>query len=57
MSTFKVPLTKVLEVKSCPNSDRLDIIKIYDWQVVVGKGNFSVGDDVIYVPVDSILPQ
>lgn len=57
MSTFTVPLTKVLEVKPCPNSDRLDIIKIYDWQVVTGRGNFSVGDSVIYVPVESILPQ
>lgn len=57
MSSFKVPLTKVLEVKPHPNADRLDIIKIYDWQVVTGKGNFSVGDNVIYVPVESILPQ
>lgn len=57
MSTFRVPLTKVLEVRPCPNSHSLDIIKIYDWQVVTGKGNFKVNDYVIYIPIESIIPE
>jgi len=57
MSSFKVPVTRVREVLPHDNADRLDIVKVYDWMVVTGKGNFKVGDQVIYIPVDSILPQ
>jgi RNA ligase (TIGR02306 family) len=57
MSTFKVPLTRVREVLPHDNADRLEVVKVYDWLVVTGKGNFKPGDRVVYIPVDSILPQ
>lgn len=56
MSTFKVPYTKISEVMIHPNADRLEVARIYDWNVVVQKGRYKAGDQVLYVPVDSILP-
>jgi RNA ligase (TIGR02306 family) len=57
MSTFKVPLTTIKEVLPHENAERLEVVKVYDWLVVTGKGKFRPGDNVVYVPVDSILPQ
>jgi len=56
MSTFKVPVTTIREVFVHPNADLLEIVKVYDWNVVVSKGKYKAGDKVVYVPVDSILP-
>jgi RNA ligase (TIGR02306 family) len=57
MSTFKVSVTEIREIKPHDNADRLEIAKVYDWDVVVRKDEYKVGDIIIYVPVDSILPQ
>lgn len=56
MSTFKVPLTSIKSIRPHENANALDIVSVYDWEVVVKRGMFQVGDRVIYVPVDSILP-
>lgn len=53
---YKVPYTTVLAVENHPNADRLDICTVYGFQVVAGKGQYKVGDSVLYVPVDSVLP-
>lgn len=55
-STYKVPYTKVLAVNPHPNADRLELATVYGFQVVVQKDKYKVGDTVIYVPVDSVLP-
>lgn len=57
MSDFKVPLTKILKIEPHPNADRLDIATVYGFQIVCQKGKYAVGDEIIYVPVDSILPE
>lgn len=56
MSTFKVPVTKILAVNPHPNADRLELATVYGFQVVVQKGKYSPGDVVIYIPIDSVLP-
>lgn len=55
MSTFKVEVVKVSEVNPHPNADRLDLLKIKDWQCVSAKGQFKAGDLAVYFPIDSIL--
>jgi RNA ligase (TIGR02306 family) len=55
MSTFKVEVVKIDEVNSHPNADRLDLLKIKDWQCVSAKGQFVAGDLAVYFPIDSIL--
>lgn len=56
-SIYKVPLTSILEITPHNNAERLEIATVYGFQVVVGKGRYKAGDAVVYVPIDSLLPQ
>lgn len=49
-------IEKVLEVKNHPNADRLDIIKVLGYDAIVGRDSYKVGDIVIFIQPDSILP-
>lgn len=42
-----------------PNADRLSLAQVESMSFifVTGKNQFSVGDDVLYLPIDSLLPQ
>lgn len=40
-----------------PNADRLELVQIGGWQVVVQKGAYVAGQEVVYVPIDSVLSQ
>jgi RNA ligase (TIGR02306 family) len=55
-STYKVPLTTIVEISAHNNAERLEVARVYGFQVIVGKGQYKVGDQVIYVPIDSLLP-
>jgi len=56
-STYKVPLTQIIAIEPHPNADRLEIATVYGFQVVIKKDSYKVNDHVIYIPIDSILPQ
>lgn len=50
-------VTKINKIETHTNADNLEIIKIYnDQQLVVKKNEYSVGQNVIYFPQDSLLP-
>ena len=53
---FIVPVTTVLEVVPHSNADALEIVKVFDFNVIVRKNSYKVGDTVIYAPIDCILP-
>ncbi len=55
MSTFKVPLTTIKAIKPHGNADSLELAQVYDYDVIVPKNIFEVGNTVIYVPVGSVL--
>jgi RNA ligase (TIGR02306 family) len=55
-STLLVDVCAVLDVQPHPNADRLDIIKVKGWSVIVRKGIYNVGDKVVYFPPDTCLP-
>lgn len=55
-SGYKVPLTTIKEIKEHPNADRLELAVVYGFEVIIAKGSMQVGDKVIYVPIDSIIP-
>jgi RNA ligase (TIGR02306 family) len=40
-----------------PNADSLDIAKILGWQCIVKRGAFTEGQNVVFVPIDTILPD
>jgi len=56
-STYKVPYTTILNVTPHNNADRLAVFWVYGFQVIAPKDKFQIGDKVIYIPIDSILPQ
>lgn len=57
MSKLIVEVVEVKEVKPHPHADRLEIVVVKGWQVVVGKGDFHTGDKATYFPPDVVLPQ
>ena len=57
MSEFRVPVTKITDFLAIPNADKIELAKVFDFNVVVRKGQYKVGDTVIYAPIDSILPN
>lgn len=53
---YKVPYTTILDIQPHPNADRLVLATIYGFQVVTAKDKYKVGDKVIFIPIDSVLP-
>lgn len=56
-SLFKAPVTSILKIENHPNADRLEIAYIFGFQVIIQKGKYSIGQQILYVPIDSILPE
>src|SRR5450755_4251106 len=57
MSSLIVEVSKIDAVTSHANADALELAVIKGWQCVVPKGKFKAGDRVVYVPVDSVMPD
>lgn len=57
MSELVVEVCEVLDVKPHPNADRLELIQVKGWDVVVQKDLLKVGDPVVYFPPDSVLTE
>ena len=50
-------LQKIVNIRPIPDADRIEVATILGWEVVINKAdNFKVGDLVIYLEVDSIVP-
>lgn len=58
MSFFGVEKRKIESIRAHSNADRLEIGKLegLSFPFVVKKGEFSVGQEVVYFPIDSVLP-
>jgi len=59
MSKFAVEIRRISEVSHHPNADRLDIAKVdgLEFQFITGRDEYKQGDEVVYFPIDSILPD
>jgi RNA ligase (TIGR02306 family) len=60
MSEFKTCFTKIREIHPHPNPEvhSLEIAVLYDFRVIISKTkNYKVGDFLLYIPLDSIIPQ
>lgn len=50
-------IQRVKNVRSCPNSDNLDLVQVLGWQVVVKRGEFAEDSLCVYISIDTILPE
>lgn len=59
MSTFAVTLRKLEKVWNHPQADRLDLAKVEgcEYQFVVGRDAYRPGDEVLFFPIDAVLPN
>ena len=53
MATIRV----IRSLESIPGADTIEKATIGGWEVVVKKGEFSVGEKCVYCEVDSLLPS
>lgn len=51
-----VSYEEVLDIQEIPGADAIETATVRGWEVVVKKGEFSVGEKVVYFEVDSFLP-
>lgn len=49
-------IQRVLEISPIPDADKIDVCLVLGWRCIVQKGKFKVGDLVIYIEPDSMLP-
>lgn len=47
----------IIQIDPIPNADAIEVSTILGWKVVIKKNEFKVGDKVIYIEIDSILPD
>lgn len=62
MSTFEVWVRRIDDVREHPKADRLSIVKILGYEAIVnkladGSPRYKVGDLVVYVPEQAIIPD
>ena len=49
-------IQEIKEINLIPNADAIEVASILSWNVVVRKGEFAVGDKIVYFEIDSFLP-
>lgn len=52
-----VSIQKVSEIHPIPGADAIEVAQVLGWKVVIKKGEFKVGDKVVYAEVDSVFPD
>ena len=59
MSNFAVTIEKIEEIAPHENADRLELGRVagMTFQFVVQKDTYKPGDEVIYFPLDSLIPE
>lgn len=56
MSSLIVPVATIEAIRPHNNADNLELAQVLGWQLVVRKGEYEVGQKVVYFPIDTILP-
>ena len=48
---------KIINLTPIDGADRIEVATCLGWQCVVKKGEFNINDKVVYIEVDSIVPE
>lgn len=57
MSRKLASIQKIKAIKSIEGADRIECVQILNWDCVAKKGEYEVGDMVVYFEIDSLLPD
>lgn len=57
MSRKLASVQKVKAIKPIEGADKIEVVQILGWNCVAKKGEYQVGDAVIYFEIDSLLPD
>ncbi len=57
MSTLIVDVCAIEEIAPHENADRIERVRVKNWWCIALKGHYKVGDKVVYVPPDAIIPE
>jgi len=55
MSSLIVPVALIEKITPHSNADALELAHVLGWQLVVKKGEYQVGDKIVYFPIDTVL--
>lgn len=50
-------IQKIIRLEPISGADRIELASVLGWKCIVGKGEYNVGDPVVYFEVDSLLPE
>lgn len=56
MSSLIVPVTTIEALMPHNNADNLELAQVLGWQLVVRKGEYQVGEKIVYFSIDTLLP-
>ena len=48
---------KIKNLEPIEDRDRIELATVEGWKVIVGKGDFKIGDLCVYIEIDSVLPD
>ena len=57
MSRKLASVQKIKAIKPIEGADRIEVVQVLNWDCVAKKGEYQVGDMVIYFEIDSLLPD
>ena len=57
MSENLATIQRIYDVCTHPNADSLDTAKVLGWQVVTNRGKFKNNELVVYIAIDTVLPD
>lgn len=57
MSRKLASVQRIKAIKPIEGADRIEIVQVLNWNCVAKKGEYQVGDTVIYFEIDSLLPD
>lgn len=47
----------ITNIQPIPGADKIEVATVLGWECIIKKGEFKIGEKVIYVEVDSVLPD
>ena len=49
---------QIVDIQPIPDADNIEVATVLGWKVVIAKkDNFSVGDKIVYIEIDSKVPE